>query len=473
MQGLTEFLQLLETRYPEEVVRIAAPIDPRECDATAVQEYLRRRQRFPWLVFDDVKALDGSQWPGLFATYTDSSLRRVAIAYGFDPASCAPADITRRHDEGMRAPEEPERIAAADAPVKQIVVRGAELDLGKLPFFRNAEKDSRPGWATPIYICREFGTGRYNISWHRGQYVSRNRLTARFYPGRDIFENFNRHKAAGQKMRAVVVLGHHPVFGDGAGTSFVAGLDEYAGIGGIYRKATGERLRVVPSELWGDEMLVPADAEIVLEGHVLDEYEDAGPWCDYWRSYLPARRMNIFAAEVLTMRRRPIFHSIWPSSETKDATAAMVLERLRTFYPTVRDVNVPFPQTVIVSFRPTEPGQAMHLAATVLSVGSRVKTIIVIDSDLDPYDQDAVFFSLATRMDARRDVVVLPLTRNTNDPSSTEPVVGGLLIDATRPRDGIDFEIGLPPPDRIARAASLLPAGALQRIRAGSPHRLE
>jgi len=472
MLGLGDFLQFLEARYPEEVVRIAAAVDPRECEATAVQEILRQRQRFPWLVFEQVPALDGSPWPGLFTTYTDSSLRRVAIAYGLDPRTCTPGDITRAQQQGLQGLAAPKRIAPADAPVKQMVHRDGAVNLAKLPFFRNAEKDSRPGWITPIYICRDFDTGQYNLSWHRGQYVSPTRMTARFYPGRDMHNNFHKHKAAGQPMRVVAVVGHHPVFGDGAATSFAAGVDEYEAVNGVYRQATGETLRVTPSELWGDEMMVPADAEIVLEGYMRDEYEEAGPWCDYWRTYLAAKKMNIFEVQAVTMRRTPIFHSIWPASEVKDATAAMILERLRPFYPTVRDVNVPFPQTVIVSFRPTEPGQAMHLAATVMSVGSRVKTIIVIDDDLDPYDQDAVFYSLATRMDARRDVVVMPMTRNTNDPSNDEPVVGGLLIDATRPRVSLEYEIGLPPAASLEKALKVLPEAALRTTIAGPANRL-
>ncbi|MSQ53125.1 MAG: hypothetical protein EXR28_14705, partial [Betaproteobacteria bacterium] len=176
--------------------------------------------------------------------------------------------------------------------------------------------------------------------------------------------------------------------------------------------------------------------------------------------------------QVITMSEQPIFHSIWPSSEIKDATAAMILDRLKPLFPAVRDVHIPFPQTVIVSFRPSEPGQAMHVASSVLSVGSRVKTVIVIDDDLDPYDTDAVFFSLATRMDARRDVVIMPMTKNTNDPSTKESVVGGLLIDATRPAETLEFEIGLPPADRIEAAAKLLPAEVMNRLIAGTPHRM-
>ena len=471
MRSLGDFLRFLDTERPEEVVRVATPIDPKACDATAYHQYFAEHERYPWLVFENAAALDGSRWPGLFVTFTDTCLRRVALAYGLDPDAIQARDITEIHAAGMSSPEPPEVIPTSEAPVKEVVIRGSDLSLDFLPFFRNAERDSGPGWITPIYITRDFGTGRYNISWHRGQYIGPNRFTARFYPGRHIYENFNLFRQAGKPMPCAAVVGHHPVFGDAAATRFETG-DEYEGANGIYRRATGSTLRVTPSELWGDDLLVPADAEIVLEGYMLDEYADAGPWSDYWRAYLGPRRMNIFEVSAITMRRKPIFVSVWPPTEVHANSSAVILNRLKAFFPGVRDVHTPFAQTAIVSYRPRIPGEAMHLAGTLLSLGAQIKTIIVIDDDLDPYDLESVFFSLATRMDARRDVVIMPLARNVNDPSCEGPTVGGLLIDATRPKDDLEFDIGLPPRERVEAAARSLPPDILRRIPSGNRHRL-
>jgi UbiD family decarboxylase len=371
----------------------------------------------------------------------------------------------------MSRPEPPEVVGPHAAPVKEVVYRGDDVDLGMLPFFRNAEKDEGPGWITPVYVFRKFDSREYNVSWHRGRYVSRNRVTTRFYPGRELYHNFQQYRDAGEPMRCVAVIGHHPLFGDAAGTKF-RGVDEYEAANGILKNATGSPLRVVPSELWGDELMVPADAEIVLEGHMLDEYVDAGPWCDYWRAYLAPKRQNIFEVSAITMRRKPIFSSNWPAVDAQVHHSAAIYQRLKESFPGVKAVHFPFAQTAIVSARPRMPGEAMHIAGTLLSLGTTIKTVIVIDDDCDPQDVDSIFFSLATRMDARRDVVILPLARNVNDPSNEEPTVGGLFIDATRPRDDFEFEIGLPPRDRIEAAERALPPDILQRVRSGSRYRI-
>jgi UbiD family decarboxylase len=85
-------------------------------------------------------------------------------------------------------------------------------------------------------------------------------------------------------MRAVAIVGgHHPAFSVGCGTAFNLDVDEYEAVGGIYKEATGEELRVTDSELWGRDLVVPADAEVILEGYITERQEEAGLWCDACR----------------------------------------------------------------------------------------------------------------------------------------------------------------------------------------------
>ncbi|MBI2371721.1 MAG: UbiD family decarboxylase [Deltaproteobacteria bacterium] len=469
MRGLREFLAFLEAEHPEEVVRIRQPIDPKACEATGFQEYLARRRRYPWLVFERVIGVDGSPWPGFFATYANTSIRRIAIAFGLDPSKCTPADVARKHADALRRPSSPRLVARTEAPVKEVVWRGGEASLAPLPFFRNAEKDSGPGWITPMYVARDPEDGRYNLSWHRGQYVDAHHMTARFVQGGHFHQFFQKARAAGKPLPCVAVVGHHPVFCDACGTNFPASVDEYEAVSGVYQACTGEPLRVAPSELWGDELLVPADAEIVLEGYMLDQYQEAGPWSDFWWSYLPPQRMNQFRVEAITMRREPIFLSVWPPTEVEINYTSVVLDLLRSAYPSVRKVHLPFPQTLIISYRPSAPGEPFHLAASLFRLGPEyVKNIIVVDEDVDPFDLEQVFFSLATRVDARKRVQVVPVMSHWNDPSATEETVGGLIIDATRPSLDPRFEIGKPPAAAIERAAAYFSEEVLARIPMGS-----
>ena len=95
-------------------------------------------------------------------------------------------------------------------------------------------------------------TGRYNLSWHRSQYLNPREITIRFYPGRHMWDEFQGYVKRHEPMPAVAIVGgHHPAFSVGCGTAFNLEVDEYAAVGGIYKEASGEELRVTDSELWG------------------------------------------------------------------------------------------------------------------------------------------------------------------------------------------------------------------------------
>lgn len=470
--GATEFLRLLEERYPEEVLRIDRPIDPKQCEHAGFEEVLARRNRQPWLVFDNVRTVAGERWPGLLANYCGNNLRRLAIAYRQDLARTRPHDLMVAHSRLMQQPREPERVSAADAPVKQVVLTGDAARLDRLPFFRNCERDSGIGWFTPIWLVRERESGRYNVSWHRGQYLDDRHTNIRFYPGRDLYEIFHDYQRAGKPVPAIAVIGHHPAFENGAASAFERSVDELAATAGVYEGATGSPLRVTASATWGSELLVPADAEIVVEGYILDEYEPAGPWGDAWLNYNPRKAMNIFQVTAITMRERPLFCAVWPATEADYnlQVAAGMLGWLQQQFPNIRAVHSPFAQTFVISIDKRFPGEPLSIASALMRFGIEVKNAIVVDDDVDPTDPYGVYFALATRMDAKSDVLIAPMIRHVNDLSCDGPTVGGLLIDATKPEKNEHFEIAKPPATAIDAAADYLTDEMLKGLFIGSRH---
>jgi 2,5-furandicarboxylate decarboxylase 1 len=268
-------------------------------------------------------------------------------------------------------------------------------------------------------------------------------------------------------MPAIAIVGgHHPAFSVGCGTAFNLEVDEYAAVGGIYREATGEELRVTDSEVWGEAMVVPADAEVILEGTITERQEEAGLWCDAWQNYTRASKQNVFRVEAVTMREKPLYVSNWPgaSVQTSLSGAAEVYGLLRPHFREIRGINFPFVQTVIVSVKLPARGMGANVAATLFAMKQNMKHVIVVDEDVDPYDFQQVFFAMTSRVDASRDVQVLNVMRHVNDPAGEGRKVGGMIIDATRPRDSEEFEIAKPSAAALGKARKALDAEDLDRI---------
>jgi 2,5-furandicarboxylate decarboxylase 1 len=458
MRDNRDLLAYLEKTSPYEVFRVQEQVDPRECGHSAYEELFRERGKHPWLIFENTLRADGNRWEGLFATCNFNSLALLGLAYGLDLGRSRPFDLIKKHHHGMTHPVMPRLVERADAPVKEVVLRGEDARVSLLPIFRNCDLDARPGWLCPMWAIKD-EVGRYNLSWHRSLYLNEREITVRFYPGRHLYDIFQIYLGKKEPMPAIAIVGgHHAAFSVGCGTAFNLDVDEYEAVGGIYKAATGEDLRVVTSELWGKEMLVPADAEIILEGYITERQEEAGLWCDAWQNYTRASKQNVFRVEALTMRKKPLYVSNWPglSIQPSLSGAAEVYALLKPYFPEIRGINIPFIQTVIVSCKLSARGLGANLAAALYSMKQTIKHVIVVDDDVDPYDFQQVFFAISSRVDASKDVQVLNVMRHVNDPAGEGKTVGGMIIDATRPRDSEDFEIAKPSPAALAQARKVL-----------------
>lgn len=465
MNCVKDCIQFLEEHYPEEILRVSEPINPIECEHAAWQELLAEKKRFPWIIFDNVKAWDGSRWPGLFTSVNMTTFRRTAILYGLDLTQSTPFDLVKKHYEGLQKPCPPSIVSPKEAPIREVTLKGNDAKLSVLPIWRNAIDDSRPGWITPIWISRDPETGRYNYSWHRGQCLDEKRSTVRFYPPRHIHMYFEKYRAAGKNMPVAGVLGHHPAFYNASSSSYPLELDETHGVSGVMKIATGKEMRLTESATWGSDFLIPADAEVVIEGEIdIHETAEAGPWCDAWRFYAPRVKMYVFHLKAISMRRQPILEGMIPKDHiiSNITYAADAYAALKPRFPNIKGVFIPFIQSIIVSYKAMIPAETSNLALALYQLGSdRVKHVIIVDEDTNIYDMTDLFFSLVTKVDAKQSVQIVSTMTNPNDPSikghpTGRPLqVGGLIIDATRSYEPFPG-VGLAPPAAREKADALL-----------------
>ncbi len=157
----------------------------------------------------------------------------------------------------------PKIVDKKDAPVKEVVKVGRDVDLFKLPIMRHHHMDGGP-YIVLSTITKDRKSGVYNCSYHRMEVKSKN-STACYASPRHFWRIFRDYEENNLECPVATVLGHHPAYHLGACYTGPFEVSEFDVIGSYLQ----EPLRLTPSETWGDDQLIPADAEIVIEGALL------------------------------------------------------------------------------------------------------------------------------------------------------------------------------------------------------------
>ena len=454
-KDLRYFLQVLEKKWPGEVLRVntgGKTFNLVECDAAAILYKLRERGKKPAVLFEGFKTISGKPWPGqlLFSELVTFQKQAAALDLSGDVGFEA---LVREYTRRTKAIKAPLKIPSTEAPVKGTILKD-KISLFDLPIYRKDEFDAKPGWLCAVAVAQEPESRRYNCSWHRHHVHSPELSSVRVNP-RHLREYMNRYTARGfDEMPVAFVLGHHPMFEVASGSNCPWSIDEYEFIGGMLDSP----LRVTESETLGNDFLIPADAEIIIEGMLhLKKRDFCGPWADAMKYYSPQTLEPVFSPTAVLMRKDPICIGNWTGHDTYGnlGAAAYIYTVLKERYPRVLAVSQAAPFTYIIQFRPASPGEATRVALMALgSFGDRIKNVIMVDEDIDPANLGMVFFAIATRVDSESGQVqiIKSLLSNRQD-SSTERYlrVGGLVIDATKPVDKPFPEIGRPPPEAISR----------------------
>ena len=274
-------------------------------EVCALLAELEKEHRAPVLLFSDLNTLDGGRSPFPLLTNTFASREACALALGL-PAEKSGLDLVlefqRREAERMK----PCIIGREDAPVKEVV---AQPNLHALPILTHHLEDKGP-YLTMSWSARDLESGVYNSSFHRC-YVRDERHLVMFFERRHLWEYYLRAERRDEPLPVACVIGHHPSYY--LGNCVLAGIevDEYESIGGIM----GEPLRLVPSESFGERLLVPADAEMVIEGECYpgDRKQEGplGEWTGYYASGV--RDEPVMRIRRVYFRNDPIMTGAPPS----------------------------------------------------------------------------------------------------------------------------------------------------------------
>jgi 4-hydroxy-3-polyprenylbenzoate decarboxylase len=308
------------------------------------------------------------------------------------------------------------RSALSQETVKQ----AGEIDLATLPIQTCWPGDAAPLITWGLTVTRGPQKSRQNLGIYRQQVIGRNRLIMRWLAHRGGALDHRDHSLAHpqEPFPVAVALGADPATMLGAVTPVPDTLSEYQ-FAGLLRGAKTEIVKCTLHDLY-----VPAHAEIVLEGYLYPgDTAVEGPFGDHTGYYNEQERFPVFTVERMTMRRQPIYHSTY-TGKPPDEPAVLGLALNELFvpllvkqFPEIVDFYLP-PEgcsyrMACVSIRKQYPGHAKRVMFGVWSFLRQfmyTKFIIVTDADVNVRDWKEVIWALTTRVDPRRDTLIVDAT---------------------------------------------------------------
>jgi 4-hydroxy-3-polyprenylbenzoate decarboxylase len=392
-QSIRPFLAALERDGA--LVRVPKPVD-REFELSA---FLSAADAGPALIFESVI---GS--PLRVAGNLLNSRDRIAAALGIGVG-----DIVPRIHESIRAPVKPVKIASGG--VQDIVTLEAPLAI--LPVPRFFEREDRHYITAGVILARDPLTGRGNASFARFALLDDSTAMVGIAPNHHLALFSRRAAEAGRTLEIAVVIGAHPAIQLAACLYLGVGDDELECAGSLL----GRPVDVMPAKTV--ELMVPADAELVLEGRIdARQPIEEGFVSEYHGMYEKYGPGFLATFSALTRRSDAIYQAIEPGYHREHVylgalpIAASLRSAISAVVPNVRDVAVTEAGAgrtdVVVQIADARPGQARRAMFAAFAAVSLVKRVTVVDADIDPWDPVMVDWARISRMKLERDLLLVP-----------------------------------------------------------------
>ena len=455
-RSLRDFMERLEK--DGQLVRVQAPVSP-FLEMTEIQTRLLA-EGGPAVLFENVVGTNGQRHGMPVLVNLFGTVQRVALGMERRPDQLRELGETLAF---LKQPEPPggwrEALdmlpmvktvmtmrpkSVTNAPCQEIVWTGDDIDLARFPIQTCWPGEPAPLITWPLVVTQGPDPAgdkadNFNLGIYRMQVTGRNTTLMRWLKHRGGAQHHARwKKARPEPLPAAVVIGADPGTILAAVTPVPDTLSEYQ-FAGLLRGA-----KVELADCTTVPLKVPAEAEIVIEGHVaLDHYGDEGPYGDHTGYYNAVETFPVFTVSAITMRRNPIYLSTFtgrPPDEPSilgEALNEVFVPLLIQQFPEIVDFWLP-PEgcsyrIAVVSMKKAYPGHAKRVMMGIWSFLRQfmyTKWVIVVDDDIDVRNWKDVMWAISTRMDPARDITLVEGT----------PID---YLDFASPDSGLGSKIGL------------------------------
>jgi len=406
---------------------------------------LNEEAQGPALLFENVK---GYKTPVLTSACTTTE--RLAIIMGM-PHTSTMTDLMGQWVKVGSNKVEPKWVDKKDAPCKQNIMKGKDIDLNIFPVPKWYPLDGGRFIGTAHFIItKDPESGWVNLGTYRSQLLGKDKIGTQFIKGKHADLMLKKYQKLGKPMPCASIIGCDPLLFIMGAARVSAFVSEYEVAGAI----RGEAIEVVKGETV--DLPIPAHAEIVIEGEVdAEKFMEEGPFGEYTGYYsgVGTDPRNFIDVKCVTYRNNPILWGTTVGRAVTDTHMTMALSYGSTLWHQLVDMKIPGIKSVycppegsgrflaIISMQQMYPGHADQVLTAAISTemgAYGLKTVIVVDEDIDAWDIPRVLYALSFRFQPNRCQVINRGRSTPLDPSlpiESRDITGRLLLDCTIPYD--------------------------------------
>jgi 4-hydroxy-3-polyprenylbenzoate decarboxylase len=451
---LREFIEFLEDK--KELVRVRSEVDP-ILEVTEISDRISKKQG-PALLFEKVK---GSPYPiaiNLFGSY-----QRMAWALGLndfgeigqqfssllktDPDMKFMQKIEALFDLYKLSTSKPKEVKKAPC---QEIIKDKDFSLFEYPILQCWPGDAGRFITLPLVITKDPESGKQNLGMYRMQVFDEKTTGMHWHTHHDGAVNFRKYAKLGKRTEVAVAIGGDPVTIFSATAPLPYGIEELFFAGFLRGKA----VEVVKARTV--DLLVPAHAEMILEGYVEPAEERIeGPFGDHTGYYSVAGMYPVFHVTCITQRKDPIYPATIVGKPPMEdcymgkATERMFLPLVKMQLPEIVDMNLPlegvFHNCALISIRKSYPMHARKVMNAIWGLGQMMftKFIFIFDEDVNVQNTSEAAWKAFNNVDPARDILISEGPLDVLDHSAPRPIYGAKMgIDATKkwPEEGYQRE---------------------------------
>jgi len=307
-----------------------------------------------------------------------------------------------------------------------------------MPIITHFEKESGPFITSSIAYAKNPETGKQNSSFHRMMPIDETHLSIRMVEGRHTHRCFIDAKEHGEDLKIAITVGVHPAISIAGAYQADWGKDEID----IANSLLGRKLTLAKLPFSG--LNVPSDAEIVIEGKILQDKSHPEWMVEMLQTYDHKRSQPVFEIENMFFRNNPIFHDVLSGYSEHRLLMGMPIEsklngELKKSFSQTKQVSLSDGGCnwlhAVVQIKKKNDSEPKKIIKKTFESHRSLKQVTVVDEDIDPNSAESVEYAMATRFQADKDLIIFKNVRGSSlDPSSNQQKLqtAKMGIDATR-----------------------------------------